>query len=111
MQADVLTLPLADGATVVVSNVTDTRYWIKFTVTLPKNSMVGVGFGSSMTDTNMILFTTGADPKAQNCYSGGHDKPSCYPILEDYFTSTSYPDDKNPDNVVIECERAFDIKD
>ena len=48
------------GAIIEMDGTGEYSYEMKFTATLPLNSYAGIGFGTSMTDVNMLIFTTGS---------------------------------------------------
>lgn len=73
---------------------------------MPIHSMVGIGFGEGMSDSNMIVFTSGDNApttsKARNCYSKGYEPPTCDENLsQDIFIQSAEIDKENPEWVII----------
>ncbi len=49
---------------------------INFIVNVPHNSYFAIGFGTSMTDTDMLAFRSSKDKsKVEDLWSTGHTKP------------------------------------
>ena len=50
---------------------------IKFHVEIPHNSYYGIGFGKTMKNTDMIIFSaSGASSSVSDAYSSGEQKPT-----------------------------------
>ncbi len=49
---------------------------LRYTVHLPKNQYLGLGFGTSMTNTDMVIFRSGSTPEVIDVYSESRTIPS-----------------------------------
>lgn len=65
-------------------------------VTIPKGSYAGFGWGASMENTEMVIFSTkGATGSVQTYYSPGFDTPNSEPTLQSCYSTSQSIDGNN----------------
>ena len=80
---------------------------VNYQVVVPDNSYLGLGYGTSMTDTDMVIFqANGESSMVEWAYSTGHSTPTpntgtCYTLESQSLNSTS-------DRVTMEVSRPLE---
>ena len=65
---------------------------INLNAKVTEGSFLGFGWGGSMTDTEMVIFSAdGTSSTVGNYYSTTEEKPTLYPVIDSCYTSTVTP--------------------